>query len=281
MRERFLDRFENGDLCWFHTSTEAQPRSKGVETQYQTFIDYCRSGKTLEYAECWADAWGYHGRKDDRWCSPPQWNYWRLLADLHCGVSFIAVYGNDLAVALTGRHPREEAGRYQDEFNSAFEFAARYAGFHASPGQSPGAWAAFREGEFLQGNYNFLMRRLPDRTEELKNIGPEDQRYGAWARRLPPRENLRLVLDNAFARSLSRDKAELRVVYFDGAASAFRVAAAGREVTQSLAGSGRWQKVSLVLARPSFTRDRNGSDIVIQNGDGELILHMVEVVRKP
>jgi hypothetical protein len=108
LREPFEARFRSGELAWFHTSTEIEPRAAWGEWQYQTFLDYCRNGTTVGYAEQWASAWGHHGGvTDPRWCSPPQWNYWRLLADLHCGVSFIGVYGSDLAVAQHGTYRRK------------------------------------------------------------------------------------------------------------------------------------------------------------------------------
>src|SRR5262249_29791711 len=102
--EQYHSQFQSGKLGWFHTSSEAEPRSHGLETQYRRFYDDCRSGTTVGYAEPWASAWGDHGIVDHRWCSPPQWNYWRLLLDLHCGVSFIALYANDLGVAVTGNY---------------------------------------------------------------------------------------------------------------------------------------------------------------------------------
>lgn len=124
LREPFEAQFGRGELAWFHTSTEIEPRAAWGELQYQTFLDSCRSGTTVGYAEQWASAWGHHGGQTDaRWCSPPQWNYWRLLADLHCGVSFIAVYGSDLTVAKQGTYRRRPVPQYQDEFRLAFEFA--------------------------------------------------------------------------------------------------------------------------------------------------------------
>ena len=103
----------------FHTSSEIQPRSKGVQRQYEAFLKYCKPGNTVGYAESWADARGRHGGKTDpRPFGEAQWNYWRLLIDLNCGVSFIAIYGSDLS----------RVG--EPEFRQAFEFAAKYAGYH-------------------------------------------------------------------------------------------------------------------------------------------------------
>jgi len=96
-----IQMLERGELGLFHTSTEVQPRGQGGDNQYNTFVKFSKNGITPAYAESWADAWGVHGGKTDDHSpfSPAQWNYWRLLADLHCGVSFIAIYGTDLANA--------------------------------------------------------------------------------------------------------------------------------------------------------------------------------------
>ena len=75
------------------------------------------------------------GQTDDRWCSPPQWEYWRLLSDLQMGVSNIALYGDDASVAADGTHMGRQVGaRYQHEFGAAMEFAAKYVGHWATPG---------------------------------------------------------------------------------------------------------------------------------------------------
>jgi len=280
IRGELQPQFESGKLGWFHTSTEVEPRGAGTVKQYQTFLDYARTGKTDAYAESWADAWGYHGGiRDARWCSPPQWNYWRLLADLHCGVSYIAVYGADLSVAASGRHPKEEAGAYQEEFQRAFEFAARYAGRQASPAASPGAWVALREGNFLKGDYDFLMTRLPDASTELRNIGPETQRYGAWARQLPKGSKMRLALDDGFARSLAGAKPELHVTYLDRGRGSLTVAAAGRSFSLKLRDTNRWQTAGWPLDRASLRKDAGGAHISLGSDDADVVLHMIEVAR--
>ena len=157
LETKYRAAFEDGTLSWFHTSSEAEPRAKFAERKYQRFVNDCRSGKTTAYAEPWASTWGHHGGlTDDRWCSPPQWGYWRLLFDLHCGVSYIALYSIDIRVAVEGAYHaggvqyKKPGGAYQREFNEAFAFAARYVGYHACPEQSPGAWVAFRENSTVR-----------------------------------------------------------------------------------------------------------------------------------
>lgn len=261
------EHFQAGRLGLFHTSSEVEPRSRGTEKQYLAFLQYARPGKTLAYAESWADAWGRHGGKTDpRWCSPCQWNYWRLLVDLHCGVSFIGVYGSDL------RHAAEP------EFEAAFQFARRYAGYHASPSVAPGAWVALREGNFLKGDYTFLMERLDgDASRPVEKAGPEDQRYGAWARVIPAGGRARFRLDDRFAASLDSD-ATVRVVYLDEGRGEFRVNAAGVQLAVPMKDSGRWQVAETVIPSGSFRRRDQEADVTVTT-PGDLTLHMIEVVR--
>jgi hypothetical protein len=247
---------DNGRLALFHTSSEMEPR-KGSAGQYEAFLRYCRPGKTVCYAEPWADAWGRHGGKTDpRWCGPEQFNYWRLLVDLHCGVSFIALYGADLAHAA------------EPEFRAAFDFAGRYAGYHASPSAAPGAWVALREGNTLQGDYTFLMRRSGEMAA-LEKQGPADQRFGAWARALAPGAAAHFDLDPAFARSLKGD-ATVAVTYLDSKGTLTVQSGANR---RSIRGdnSGRWRT-------QSWAADVSGGRVTLSSDTGA-VLHMVEVRR--
>jgi hypothetical protein len=285
LRRSFAADFQEGRLCWFHTSSEIEPREISAGW-YRVFLDDCLTGKTLAYAEPWASAWGHHDViTDPRWCSPPQWNYWRLLCDLHCGVSFIACYGNDLEVARSGRYFNGnesfiDVAQFKNEFDAAFRFAAKYAGYHASPQVSPGAWVAFREGEVLTGDYSFLMQRQPDRTREVKKAGPDEQRFGAWARLLPRNQMMHLVLDDAFAASLATQTAELRVTYLDRGKASFDVQAAGQTLHEQCTDSGRWKTATWQLQSPIFAKDNSRAHIILNALGADLILHMVEVTRQ-
>jgi hypothetical protein len=305
VEQRYRDQFENGTLSWFHTSSEVEPRAAGTERRYLRFYRDCRSGKTTAYAEPWASCWGHHGGKtDDRWCSSPQWMYWRLLSDLNCGVSHIALYASDLRVAIDGTY--RQGGRvyadgnetYQREFDAAIRFAAKYVGYHASPKQSPGAWVAFRENDVvraengmparqrklsvLTGDYSFLMKRLPgDRSigQDVVNVGPDDQRFGAWARRMPARDVMRLALDEAFVDSLQDTTPQVKVVYLDEPGKRFELSIAGRTETVSMAGTGHWQTASFDVVGSSLQPDSAGAHIQLRTGEDPIHLHMVEVER--
>lgn len=251
-----------GKLGLFTTGSEIEPRNAYMLDRYKTHLEYCRPGKTVCYAESFADATGKHGSlQDKRWCSPEQWNYWRLLSDLNQGFSMIGIYGSDLANA-------DKA-----EYRAAFDFAARYAGYHASPSVSPGAWVALREGNLLKGDYTFLMRRLDgSHLKPGQKIGPDDQRFGAWALTLPKGEQAKFALDPDFARSLAGGKALVRVTFLDQGTGAFIVHTAGHNFPGTSSNSGRWKTVE-------FEVDGADAAQIAIEGDSDLTLHMIEVSR--
>ncbi len=259
-----------GNLGVFTTASEIEPR---LPTWFQgdrpIFLDYCRTGKAVGYAESMADATGKHGpSQDPRWCPPAQYNYWRLLSDLNLGFSMIGVYGADLARAD------------RPEFRAAFDFATRYAGYHASPSVAPGAWVALREGGLrFKGDYTFLMNRAsstPMKPEQ--KVGPDDQRYGAWACTLPSGGTAKFSLDADLARSLEGGKAVLRVIYLDRGAGRFAVSASGAKFEQTLGGSGRWKTAAFAIDRAAFAVGDKGAPIVLE-AESDLTLHMIEVAR--
>ena len=184
-----------------------------------------------------------------------QYNYWRLLSDLNLGFSMIGIYGADLA----------QAGN--PEYRAAFDFAARYAGYHASPSVSPGAWVALREGSLLlKGDYSFLMHRLPGTAmKPEQKAGPDDQRFGAWALMLPKGAEVKFALDPAFARSLK--KATIRVTYLDRGDGTFTILGHSTKLT----GSARWKTAEFEISQLP-------AELPIAT-DTDLTLHMVEVSR--
>jgi hypothetical protein len=259
----------SGKLGFFTTGAGMEPALNMLPRYEQVYLPYCRTGKTVCYSESVSDSDGNYGAgKIRHWSTSEQWNYWRLLGDLHFGFSMLGVYGADLA--------RSD----NPEYREAFEFAARYAGFHASPSVAPGAWIALRESTHpYKGDYTFLMRRLPgSQTRSEEKIGPDDQRFGAWARTLPAGTPLEFSLDDAFARSLAPGKPLLRVTYLDRGTGVFTVQAAGREFRVQLGDSGRWKSVQFDIARGQLTANAAGAHLSIR-GERDVTLHMVEVLR--
>jgi hypothetical protein len=246
---RLADKGE-GNLGFFTTASSMEPNAPYMAKRYQVvFRPYCRPGKMVCYAESVEFPGGNHA----------QWNYWRLLSDLDLGFSMIGIYETDLAHSA------------DPEFRAAFDFAARYAGYHASPSVSPGAWVALREGnQLLKGDYTFLMRRLGGtEMKPERKIGPAEQRFGAWALTLPKGAEVKFALDADFARSLK--KATVRVTYLDRGAGAFTLRAAGQDFQGKLTGTGGWKTVQFETRQPP-------ADLAIA-ADSDLTLHMVEVAR--
>lgn len=264
---------EQGRLGLFHTSTEHQPRQG--EVKYQAFLEYCRTGKTIAYAEGWTsiEDGATGGRKTQPQpsrISPCQLSYWRNLLDLHCGVSCIAIRGKDLDLGV------------DEEFARGFEFANRYAGFHASPAMSPGAWVALREGDTLKGDYNFLMSRLEGRSTDapLYDQGPLDQRFGGWARGIDPGGRIAFALDRRFAATLK--KVIVRVVYLDQGIGGFTVSCdvdgVKKQTRVGKENTGRWREKEISFPEARFTAF-NGADIELIADGEQAIFHMVEVIR--
>lgn len=292
--EQYDSLFSSGRLMLFHTSSEMEPRGNGSERKYLLFKKYALSGETSAYAESWADSWGTHGVEiDPRWVSPPKWNYWRLLYDLSVGVSMPAIYGNDLEVAFSGKLPDGSySNLYQSEFKKAFEFADRYAGYHASPEISPGAWIAFRHNlknisydyllEHFTGNYSFLMQeKLPTNTIGLNviNIGPADQRFGAWAKILPQGKEMQIILNSIFANSLKGKEALIRVIYYDSKNGSFSTTFNGQTFITTLKGTEKWKTIELPITLASLVSNTEDTQITITALSGDITLHMVNVER--
>jgi hypothetical protein len=268
-----------GKLGFFTTGAEMEAGWPAMVERFQkVFLAFCRPGKLVCYSEPLAgagaesvstDGSGRTGQSPyKRWCGPAQWEYWRMLSDLNLGFSMIALYGPDL----------ERAGN--PEMRAALEFAARYAGYHASPSVSPGAWVALREGRKLpKGDYTFLMRRLPGAAmKPEEEAGPGEQRFGAWAMTLAKGGEVRFALDPVFARSLAGKKAVLRVVYLDGKGGTLTVDASGHKFEVKPGGSGRWQTAEFEIDKAAFAAHDDGGHIRLVSS-ADVTLHMVEVAR--
>ena len=308
----YKDYFYEGKLSWFHTSSEVEPRTVGVSRQYKTFLEYCRPGYTVGYAESWADAWGYHGGlKDYHWCTPPQWNYWRLLSDLHVGVSFIAIYGNDLTVAQNGTHNGIQVGNnYQQEFNAAFMFAAKYAGYHVDPDGAPGAWIAFRQSKNpIISEYNSIVTdytmhmtllnpqdtigldarydgnavpHILNCTEEgQKSIGQFNARFGAWARQIPQNKSALLHIDSRLVEHINahvNTTACIYITYLDDRIGSFAVYYGTQRILVTLSNTGTWKTCHIPLTS-RLIQYTSGAHIKIESTHADIIFHMVEVLK--
>jgi len=315
LKSKYQQQFESGKLSWFHTSSEVEPRSGAnwAIQRYQRFYDYARTGKTDAFAEPWASSFGWAGgTKSDRWCSPPKWNYWRLLFDLHTGVSYIGIYSYDMRVAIEGIYKRNNGtyedgtyyndnvhgdGYYQEEFREAFEFAAKYAGHQAQAQYSPGAWIAFRENDVIlaennmsedsrrldsfNSDYTFLIERLPDnsRGQGVINIGPEWQRYGAWARILPSKEEMNVKINEEFLQSSEGKELRIKVIYYDGEGEEFDILINGNSYPVEIRGEDLWKIKEIEIDDGILEENDKDAHIKIKAGSGDIYLHMVKIVK--
>ncbi len=312
LEAKYKSKFESGKLSWFHTSSELEPHAPDVainaadvELQYKRFYDDCRSGKTLGYAEPWASAWGNHGSElDDRWCSPPQWFYWTQLNNLNCGVSYIGIYSMDMQVAINGTYKVGKVDykdgdnrNYQKEFTETLNFTNKYVGLHDKPAKSPGAWVAFRENDvilasngipveqrklkFLTGDYNFLMERLADASygQGITNIGPDEKRFGAWARVLPANKQMNLRLNKEFLESCKNKSVSVSVIFYDGKGKDFKIVINNIPYAIVCKGQNKWVTKVIEINNGMLKSNDKNAQISIQNGAENLYLHMVEVTR--
>ena len=308
----FADYFKQGKLSLLFTGGAPEPPLfQNVQGIYSMYANYALPGLTIAYTEPVSDAWGVAGNPANplpHWATPPQWNYWRLLSDLALGVSDIALYGDDLTVANSGVHLGRGVGvDYQSEFDQAFRFAARHAGFHADAVNAPGAWIAFRQtttnlpvSDYRQFTdfKRFLTLLNPQDTIGMDarkdgaavpvvanrtaanemSIGPYTSRFGSWARSLAAGRTMELQLDADFAASVMAGiGAKINVTYLDNQPGATFVTAFGTQsVETALSNSGNWKTVSIpVTSAPRA--DAAGGHIAIRSIGGAVIFHMVEV----
>ena len=267
------------------------------------------------YGEPFGDAWGNHGgRRSQKGIEPATSIYWQTLLDLHVGLSFIACYGSDLKVALDGeipalnptggkatvaeknaaatkpKSPKEKDPAMKEEFFQAFSFGARYAGYHASPAISPGAWIALRQvsktddrknlGDVESNDCTFLMKRLPDQSRATTHIGPAKSRFYGYSRLLPKGEKMRLVFDELFAKSMQPNEGTINLTYFDKGSGAFVLNAGGKDFPLTLQNTDQWKTIALSADGVNWQTMRDGAHITIQSPSDDLILHMIEVQRK-
>lgn len=310
LRKEYEQDFRDGRLAWFHTSSEAE--SRGNEKQYLVFMDYCRTGQAYAYAEPWASAWGEHGGvTDPRFCSPEQWNYWRVLIDINCGVSFLATYGSDLNIPIKGiKFGQKVPESMKREFRAAFDFGAKYVGQHRYPETTPGVWAAFRQCDstlcwkkplqYMTEDYTLLTLVQPGQSVGVHNVGTDVDRFGAWAREVPSGGSMSVVMHPSFIKSTEGRELTLRVIYLDNGQGQWTVSYGRKTYQVTNTGTGKWREVTWKvkgmtpfntleagkLVEQGMIAGKNkeqiaalAPDITITAVKGTPVFHMVEVLR--
>ena len=93
----------------------------------------------------------------------------------------------------------------------------------------------------LTGDYTYLMERLPDQTTGVSKVGPDQIRYGGFARRVPAGGSMHLKADDRFLQSL-KGSCRLLIVYYDEQPeTSFTVALGGHTWKVPLRGGNLWQ----------------------------------------
>ena len=296
----YIGQLENGTCMLMKNDSLYVPYWNGSD--WAPLLKYCKNGRTLAFTEPLANAWGVRLIKDTYSLPPVQTFYWRLLCDLHLGVSYIACYANDLLVATTGEydskkynihHSDKETGEnFKGEFTEALNFAARYAGYHAKPELSPGAWIALRDSDKtanagkpnnklkdLTDDFTFLMERVPDKSCGVMHIGSDAVRYGGYARELPANESMRFKLNEKFASSIAGKPVALSVIYFsDSPGGSFTISAGDKSFPVAMKDGKKWQSATFEI-NGSLLSQKDGVNIAIRSGSVPLTLHLVEVKR--
>ena len=264
----------------FGTGSDIDPHG----TNYKSYEDVdlfsvqmARSGKTKAYWENWGTVESHP--------NGVSWSYWRCLMELHKGVSYVAVKG--WAVRASLKNP---------EYVKAFEFVNRYAGFHTTPAESPGAWCALRGGkERPRGNYWWFLEQIDSDDTSVaiesdygkKMIGPDEQRFGRFARRTDVASGKReffFRLDPKFRDSLRRQPCRLRVWYLDDGQGAWQVrwgsGSSDRRIVRK-SGSGRWKECLVDVPGSAFRGilERKSDLALAAAGENDTTFHMVEIVR--
>lgn len=257
-----LRAIQDGRVGLLHTSSRPEPLDRNVERKYLLHKKYGRDGATRIYTEAYSSAF----RGDQ---IPLQWTYWRILSDLHAGITFLAVYGPDI---------EEGTGA---EFQSAFDFANTYAGYQTGSSASiaPGGWVALRDGDqYLKGDYSFLMTRMSgDANVPVAGIGPDWQKNGMWARKVRAGGTMRFQLDSRLANSMRSGNAVVRVTYFNSRNPKFTLQTPGSKKVFTGGGTGTWKTMELVVPAGEFAGS-GGADITLR-ATTDVTFHMVEVVR--
>ena len=182
------------------------------------------------------------------------------------------------------------------EFLAAFEFANRYAGYHAAPAHSPIAWCALRGGKPRpRGNFWWFLEQIdPDETSVAlasnrgqKMIGPDDQRFGRFARRtdvVSGKRRLFFRLDPQFRASIRKQPCQVHVCYLDEGQGEWslrwRPRPDDRRTVQN-GGSGRWKELTVDLPGAAFKGglDRAADLVLAAESKDDIVFHMVQVVR--
>lgn len=249
--------FNAGLIGFFETCTSLEPELDcGGDFRYTTYLEWCRPGTTFGFAERSASPHNEFGNGAE---------YWRVLLDLHLGTSYLGTRADIFQKAKDGNAWTIKT----------LEMANAYAGYHALPTESPGAWIALRgAGTTFASDYSFLMTKEPNAfLIDRKNIGGTVFPYGVWAQELPANRDLVVTPDPDFVASLAGSS--LTVIWFDKSSSggSIDVEAGPHSFTIPSTGTGTRKESTFALPDNQFDQ------IVLRAMNSSAVLHMVRVTR--
>ncbi|MEO0422154.1 MAG: beta-galactosidase [Pseudomonadota bacterium] len=269
LRTRLQPLLDAGRAGVFHTSSDIQPRNSGFSRDvYETMRTQCREGRRICYAE--AITLAADRRTDYPATAAPsatQWFYWRVLSDLHLGVSRLAVNRLDL---IRSQDPGVALG---------LAFARRHLGAHLSPSASGGAWIAFRRGDFIPGDYGVLALARGC-GERVTGVGPADQPYGLWATRLRSRDTCEVHFNEDFLADAGTDALQLTVLARatqDGPASLGLSGLGQRSAQLTVPGGGAWHALRITLIPNNA--EAALWPLHVETLDHPVDLHLIELTR--
>jgi hypothetical protein len=109
----------------------------------------------------------------------------------------------------------------------------------------------------------------------IEKAGPDDQRFGAWARLLKKGTKAAFALNPEFASSLAGKPATVNITYLDRGKGQVELRYSGTCSYAPVKDTGRWLTAEFPVGKSAFD-----SGIAL-SADTDVAVHMLEVRRRP
>lgn len=177
---------------------------------------------------------------------------WTVLFKLHSGTAYLATYGLHI------------------QYDSAYAFANKYAGYNKIPASSPGAWIAFHYDDAIKGNLGMFLTQVDTSvTTNLYDVGGYWQ--GAYAKSIDSGAVMAISIDPKFYNAIRCRNCQVKITYQNNPGQTFKFgnyAAVG--------GTGTGQVATVTYNNYKFTNPTFN----ITSVTGEPVLHMIEIIRQ-